>query len=139
MEDYNLGDNLIDAATRVRKSLGPGRYHTAYRDRLMLALRLEGIRFEREQPYGSFESSIVYHVYRQGPAIADRILLMICRDGECSDEYQRQLFTLLRLSDLQYGIVLDFSGDSTGLVVARVVNHAWPTIGWEQRRRPATL
>ncbi|MCB1878336.1 MAG: GxxExxY protein [Chromatiales bacterium] len=137
MEDHDLADYLIDAAARIRATLGQGRAPAVYRDRLMLALRLEGIRFEREYPYGGIDDGVVYHVYRQRPAISDRILLMICDEGECPDEYGQQLLTLLRLSDVHLGVVMDFTGPDAEISAKRVVNHTWPTIRHEQRRRPA--
>jgi len=107
--EKSLSEQIIDAASEVHRSLGPGLLENVYESALCYELSLRGLSFQRQVPI-----PVLY----KGVSVRDPLFLDVLVENQIVIEvkatdknypyHQIQLFTHLRLLGVKSGLLINF-------------------------------
>ncbi len=123
MNENAIGKEVVDAAVKVHRELGPGLLETVYEVVLARELQRRGLRVERQVPvpivYGGmrFEEG-----FRADIIIEDKVILELKSVERVSKVHAKQLFTYLKLRGVKLGFLLNFGANLMRDGIERVVN-----------------
>ncbi len=123
MNENLIGKEVVDAAVKVHRELGPGLLETVYEVVLARELERRGLRVERQVPvpivYGGmrFEEG-----FRADIIIEGKVILELKSVEQLSKVHAKQLFTYLKLKGLKLGFVLNFGSNLMKDGIERIVN-----------------
>ncbi|MFO7460856.1 MAG: GxxExxY protein [Desulfatiglandales bacterium] len=110
MDINRLSNKIIGAAIEVHKTLGPGLLESAYEECLCEEMRLQLLRYERQEPL-----PVVYKGrrldcgYRLDIVVEKSIILELKCCEKIDPIHEAQLLTYLKLSGLHLGLILNFN------------------------------
>ena len=105
-----LARNVVDAAFRVHKSLGPGLLESAYEICLGVELRRRGLAYETQVPVAvTYEGTTIESSFRLDLLIDNRLIVEIKAVEKLLPIHEAQLLTYLRLSGLRLGLLINFN------------------------------
>ena len=125
----SLTKAIIGCAIRVHRTIGPGVYESVYAECMEYELKDKGLPYERERP--------VALVYRGNPlksrfyvdmVVENLIVVELKAIAEIGELQVRQVVTLLKLTDLPVGLLINFNVSKLTDGIRRIIN---PTL---QRR-----
>ena len=108
-----LTERVIGCGIEVHRTLGPGLLESVYRDCLVIELRGEGLRVQRECP--------VRVVYKGQPVggnlkidllINDRVIVEVKTVERIHPVFQAQVMTYLKLTGCPAGLLMNFNTTS---------------------------
>src|SRR3974390_993944 len=123
MKENVIGKEVVDAAVKVHRELGPGLLETVYEVVLSKELRSRGLRVERRVPvcitYGGlrFEEG-----FRADIIVEGKVILELKSTEQLSKVHPKQVLTYLKLKGLKLGFVLNFGSNLMKDGIERVVN-----------------
>jgi len=109
MNENVIGKEVVDAAVKVHRELGPGLLETIYELVLARELQGRGLRVERQVPvpivYGGmrFEEG-----FRADIIVEGKVILELKSVEQSSRVHAKQVLTYLKLKGLKLGFVLNF-------------------------------
>jgi GxxExxY protein len=108
-EIHDLSHDVIGACIEVQQALGSGLLESTYVNALALELQIIGIKFVREYPINAqYKGHPLGIAYRADFLIEGQLILEAKAVQELTDEHRAQLLTYLRLSDLRFGLLVNF-------------------------------
>ena len=123
MNENGIGKEVVDAAVRVHRELGPGLLETVYEVVLAKELERRRLRVERPVPvpilYGDpcFEEG-----FRADIIVEGKVILELKSVEQLSKVHAKQVFTYLKLRGLKLGFLLNFGANLMKDGIERVVN-----------------
>ena len=123
MNENFIGKEVVDAAVKVHRELGPGLLETVYEVVLARELESRGLRVERQVPvpilYGGmrFEEG-----FRADIVVENSVILELKSVEQLSKVHAKQVFTYLKLKGLKLGFLLNFGSNLMKDGIERVVN-----------------
>jgi GxxExxY protein len=123
MNENYIGKEVVDAAVKVHRELGPGLLETVYEVVLARGLQRRSLHVERQVPvpivYGGmrFEEG-----FRADIIVEDKVILELKSVEQLSKVHAKQLFTYLKLKGLKLGFVLNFGSNLMKEGIERIVN-----------------
>src|SRR4030042_4805382 len=124
MKINHLTGEVIGAAIKVHKNLGPGLLESAYEECLCHELGLKGISYERQKPLPiNYKQVKLDFSYRLDVVVEGKIILELKSCEKIEDILKAQLLTYLKLSDLKLGLILNFNVPIMKEGIVRVVNN----------------
>ena len=111
LKDYSY--DVIGALLAVKKELGPGLNEKVYQEGFAIELSAQGIPFEREKA--------IHPTYRGRPMSTIFYLDFFCKNDiivelkavkNLDKEHRAQLFNYMHLTHTEYGMIINFGGDS---------------------------
>ena len=130
MNENAIGKEVVDAAVKVHRELGPGLLETVYEVVLARELERRGLRVERQTPvpitYGGmrFEEG-----FRADIIVEGKVILELKSVEQPSKVHAKQVFTYLKLKGLKLGFVLNFGSNLMKDGIERVVNGLEENLG----------
>ncbi len=107
--DEITGD-VVAAAIRVHKALGPGLLERAYREALVHALRDKGREVEAEVPvHVMFEGHQLGRAFRIDLLVDGTVVVELKSVLQILDIHEAQVHTYLRLTDKPVALLLNFN------------------------------
>lgn len=103
----------------VYNTLGFGFLESIYARALEVALRLKGLKVEREVPVRIVFEDVEVGVHRLDMVVEDRIIIEIKATDKLSDVSKRQLRNYLAATNLELGILLHFGPTANHFRVLR--------------------
>jgi GxxExxY protein len=104
-----LSTEIIGLAIKVQRALGPGLLESAYRTCLAHELQIAGHKVEVEKPLEiRYEGLVIPQAYRLDIVVNDSLILEIKTVEKLLKVHEAQLFTYLRFSGKQIGLLLNF-------------------------------
>lgn len=123
MEIDDLTAEVIDAALRIRKELGPGLLESVYETVLAAMLVRQGVKVDRQMPIDIvFDGMRFEGAFRADLIVGDCLIVEIKSVEQLSRAHGKQLLTYLRLADQPVGLLLNFAGATMKEGIRRVVN-----------------
>ncbi len=123
VEIDDLSGEVIDAAIRIHRELGPGLLESVYEMVLAGSLAKRGLKIERQKPINIvFEGMLYQAAFRIDLLIEDRLLVEIKSVEQLARVHGKQLLTYLRLTKQPVGLLLNFSGATMKEGIRRIVN-----------------
>lgn len=118
-----LSGEVIDAALRIHRELGPGLLETVYETVLAGSLIRSGFKVDRQKPIDiRFDGMIFAAAFKIDLLVEDRLVVEIKSVEQFSRAHGKQLLTYLRLTAQPVGLLLNFSGATMKEGIRRVVN-----------------
>ena len=115
--------DIIGAAIRIHRRLGPGLLESPYHDLLRRDLVRVGYSVESKKRVGfDFEGSWIENGLTTDLIVDRRIIVEIKVAKAVAQVHERQLLTYLRLTGLNLGLLINFGGDILYRNVRRLIN-----------------
>jgi len=109
MEFDPLSEKAIGLAIKVQRALGPGLLESAYRRCLGHELRLAGHSVQEEVALDiDYQGLLISQAYRLDILVDDQLILEIKTVEKLLPVHEAQVYTYLRFSGKQIGLVFNF-------------------------------
>jgi len=119
-----ISADVVDAALKIHRELGPGLLETVYETVLAAELAPRGHAVERQQPIDiSFEGMRFDAAFRADLLINEALLVEIKSVERLNAAHPKQVLTYLRLLDLPLGLLINFGGATLKEGLRRIVNN----------------
>ena len=123
MPENEIAKQVVDAALKVHRAMGPGLLESVYE--IILKHELESRDFEvlRQVPvpikYGSIQFD---EAFRMDLLVDDQVIVEIKSVVDVLPVHKKQLLTYLRLADKRLGLLIIFNNEVIRDGITRVVN-----------------
>jgi iron complex transport system substrate-binding protein len=122
-----LTGQIIDAALKIHKALGPGLLESVYELVLLKELERRCIRAARQHPVSFVYDGIEFQdVFRIDLLVEGRVVVELKSVERIAPVHPKQLLTYLRLMDLPVGLLINFGMPTLKEGLQRVVNSRRP-------------
>jgi len=119
-----LSSEIIRAAIKIHKKLGPGLLESVYQSCMVIELRYMGINVRSEVPLPIFYRGEKVHEegFRLDLLVEDTIIVELKSVEKVQDVHKKQLLTYLRLADKPLGLLINFNEALLKDGITRVIN-----------------
>jgi iron complex transport system substrate-binding protein len=125
-----LSAEVVDAAVRIHRKLGPGLLESVYETLLAASIDRAGWKVARQMPVGiSFEGMHFPCAFRADIVVEDRLVVEVKSVDQFTKVHGKQLLTYLRLLNQPVGLLLNFGGETMKGGIRRIVNGYTPAEG----------
>lgn len=115
---------VVDECIRIHRELGPGLLESVYEQVLGGALLRHGLKVDRQSPVDiNYDGMRFAGAFRIDLLIEDQLIVEIKSVEALKAVHAKQLLTYLRLTGLEVGLLLNFSGETMKEGIRRVVNN----------------
>ncbi|MCD6335332.1 MAG: GxxExxY protein [Candidatus Latescibacteria bacterium] len=122
-EEDRLSKEIIGAAIKVHRRLGPGLLESAYEECLCRELAIRRLAFERQKPLAlSYKGVNLNCGYRLDVVVEGLVILELKAAEKSEPIHEAQLLTYLKLSELKWGILINFNVPLLKHGIKRIVN-----------------
>ncbi|HEY3661901.1 MAG TPA: GxxExxY protein [Chthoniobacterales bacterium] len=118
LENRALREQIIDAAVRVHRELGPGFLESIYEEALSVELRLLGLPFERQKPVPVFYRGHAIGEHRLDLLVDSRIVVELKAISALENVHFAIVRSYLKALGLTDALIFNFA--ATRLIVKRV-------------------
>jgi GxxExxY protein len=123
VDENPISQQIVDAAYRIHKSLGPGLLESVYEVVLAYELRKRGLHVERQLPVPVVYDEIHFEEgYRLDLLVEGKVIVEVKSIEAATPVHKKQLLTYLRLLDKRLGILINFNEELIRNGISRVVN-----------------
>lgn len=119
-----VSGEVVDECIRIHRELGPGLLESVYEVVLAAALARRGFKVDRQMPVDiSYDGLSLPAAFKIDLLVENALILEIKSVERLGNVHAKQLLTYLRLTGLQVGLLLNFSGETMKEGIRRVVNN----------------
>ncbi len=123
MEINEVTGEIVDAAMRIHRSLGPGLLESAYEACLAYELRKRGLVVETQVPLPVVYEDVRLEVgYRMDLIVEHAVVVEIKSNESVLPIHKAQLISYLKLSGHKVGLLINFNVELLKDGVTRMVN-----------------
>lgn len=121
--ENRIATEIVDAAFRIYRKLGPGLLESAYESVLVYELVQKGLRVDRQVPVPLVWEGLMMRESFRADLIIDGTVLIELKSVEMlAAVHRKQTLTYLRITGLKLGLIVNFGAHSFGDCIHRVVN-----------------
>ena len=136
-ERDKLTGEIVDAALKLHKALGPGLLESVYEAVLANRLRLMGYKVATQRPIDiNFEGVEISGAFKIDLIVEGRLIVEIKSVEQLAKVHAKQLLTYLRLTGQPVGLLINFGGETLKGNVRRLVNNYTPSAPSAPLREP---
>jgi iron complex transport system substrate-binding protein len=118
-----ISADVIDAAIRIHRELGPGLLESVYETVLAGSLVRSGYKVDRQRPVDiQFDGLRFPAAFRIDLMVDDQLVVEVKSVDQLGRAHAKQLLTYLRLSNQPVGLLLNFSGATMKEGIRRLLN-----------------
>lgn len=119
-----ISNDVIGAAIKVHKELGPGLLESAYQSCLHYELNQLGYNVQREKPMPVIYNGVEIDCgYRIDLLIDDYVIVEVKAVQKLNEIHLAQLLTYLKLANIRLGLLINFNNVLLKDGIRRVVNN----------------
>ena len=123
MTENEIARRVVDAAFQVHTRLGPGLLESVYASVLAYELEKRGLQVLRQQPVSVVYDGLVFDEgFRADLIVEDKVILELKSVEVILPVHKKQLWTYLRLTDKQLGLLINFGAALIKDGITRMVN-----------------
>lgn len=123
MEENEIGREVVDAAVKIHRALGPGLMETVYEVVLARELTSRGLEVARQVPVSIEYGGVVFEEgFRADFVVNDKVILELKSVEKLSNGHHKQLFTYLKLKNAKPGYLLNFGAPLMKDGISRMIN-----------------
>jgi GxxExxY protein len=123
MTENAIATEIVDAAFRVHKTLGPALLESVYDVVLAYELGRRGLHTMRQQPIPVvYEEVRLETAFRADLIVDDKVIVEVKSVEVVAPVHKKQLLTYLRLADKRLGLLINFQVALIKDGITRVVN-----------------
>ncbi len=128
MDIDRITGDVLDAAIRLHKELGPGLLESVYETLLSASLARAGYQVARQQPVGiEFDGIRFPAAFRIDIFVENTLLIEVKSVDRLHAAHAKQLLTYLRLTKQPVGLLINFGGATLKEGFRRLVNDYDPS------------
>lgn len=118
-----ISQQVIGAAIKVHKELGPGLLEKSYLECLCYELKMLGLSFEKEKPMPIQYEEVKLNVgYRIDILVENKVVIELKAVEKLTDIHLAQTLTYLKLGHFKLGLLINFNVPLLKQGIRRVVN-----------------
>ena len=123
MTENEIAQQVVDAAYKIHRTLGPGLLESAYQAILIYELQKRGLSVEAEKDVPIVYESVKLHTgFRADLIVEDKLIVELKSVEQTAPVHKKQLLTYLRLADKRLGLLINFGAPLIKEGITRVVN-----------------
>ncbi len=124
MDINDISGQIVDAAIKVHKALGPGLLESAYEACLAYELRKRGLAVATQVPLPIVYEEIHLEVgYRIDLLVENKVVVELKSVEAVVPIHRAQLISYLKLSDHKVGLLINFNVELLKQGITRLVNN----------------
>ncbi len=136
MEIERVSAEIVDAALRLHRELGPGLLESVYERVLAATLTRSGLHVDRQVPVSfEFEGMCFDDAFRIDLLVEQSVIVELKSTQQNAPVYGKQVLTYLRLMNLEVGLLLNFGHATMKEGIRRIVNDHSPSSSVSPRLR----
>jgi GxxExxY protein len=117
-----IATEIVDAAFKVHKALGPGLLESAYKVLMIYELRKRGLKVEVELPVPiRYDGKLFETEYRLDLLVEGIVIVELKSVSEMIPLYKAQLLTYLKLTGRRLGLLINFNVELIKDGIKRVI------------------
>ena len=110
MNENEIAKEVVDAAIKIHKTLGPGLLEKAYEECLAFELRKRGLKVDQQKGLPLIYYEVSMNVgYRVDMLVENKLVVEIKSVRALQDNDIAQVLTYLRLSGCKLGLLINFN------------------------------
>ena len=123
MTENEIAAQVVDAALKIHRTLGPGLLESVYQVTLSYELQKRGLRVAQQVALPVYYDSIKLNLgFRVDVLVADKVIIEIKSVESFAPVHRKQVETYLRLMDLRLALLINFNVELIKDGIQRVVN-----------------
>ncbi len=124
MELNQISSNIIKAAIRIHKELGPGLLESVYQSCMIIELNQIGIEVEGEKPCPVFYrgKEISDQGFRLDLLVEDTVIVELKSVEKVKEVHKKQLLTYLKIANKPLGLLINFNEPLLKDGITRIIN-----------------
>lgn len=123
MDENEIAREVVDAALKIHRALGPGLLEIVYEVILAHELRKRGLTVERQVPIAIHWDGIRFQEgFRADLMVGDKVIVEVKALEKVPPIAKRQILTHIRLADKRLGLLVNFGAALIKDGITRVVN-----------------
>ena len=123
MTENEIAAQVVDAALKIHRTLGPGLLESVYQVTLSYELQKRGLRVAQQVALPVYYDSIKLNLgFRVDVLVADKVIIEIKSVESLAPVHRKQVETYLRLMDLRLALLINFNVELIKDGIQRVVN-----------------
>jgi GxxExxY protein len=123
MELNDITGQIVDAAIKIHRALGPGLLESAYEACLMYELKKRGLIARNQVPLPlRYEEVFVEVGYRIDLLVAESVIVELKSVDQIAPIHKAQLLSYLKLSGKKVGLLINFNVELLKNGITRLVN-----------------
>jgi GxxExxY protein len=123
MTEDAIAHEVVDAAFRIHKTLGPGLLESVYEHVLAYELSRRGFRTVHQQAVPVIYESFRFDAgFRADLIVEDKLIIEVKSIELIAPVHKKQLLTYLRLTNLHLGLLINFNVALIKDGIVRIVN-----------------
>ena len=123
MNENEIAKQIVDAAYKIHKALGPGLLESVYETLLAHVLEKRGFNVRRQVPVPIVYEGISFNEgFRADLIVEDKVIVELKSVENVAPVHKKQLLTYLRLADKRLGLLINFGSSLLREGITRVVN-----------------
>lgn len=123
MTENEIAQQIVDAAYKIHRALGPGLLESAYQAILIYELQKRGLKVESEKEVPIIYESVRLHTgFRADLVVEDKVIVERKSVEQTAPVHKKQLLTYLRLADKRLGLLVNFGAALIKEGITRVAN-----------------
>jgi len=124
MTENEIATQIVDAAYKIHKTLGPGLLESAYEAILAHEMRKRGLQVICQQDMPIVYEEVKLDIgYRIDLIVEDKVIVELKSVEKTAPVHKKQLLTYLRLADKRLGLLINFGEALIKNGITRVVNN----------------
>lgn len=124
MTENRLSREIVDAAYKIHRSIGPGLLESVYETVLFYELKKRGLSVARQVPMSiTYEGVTFDEGFRADLIIENKVIVELKSVEAVAPVHKKQLLTYLRLGDKRLGLLINFGTEFIREGISRVVNN----------------
>lgn len=124
----DITGEIVDAALRIHRDLGPGLLESVYETILARMLVTRGLRVERQKLIRIEYDGMVFEEAFRADLVVDGLVIVELKSVEqLARAHGKQLLTYLKLTNLSVGLLINFGAATLKEGLRRVVNRYHPS------------
>jgi len=123
MNENEIAKQVVDAASKLHTTIGPGLLESVYEVLLAHELTQRGLKVVRQYPVPVVYEGIQFeHGYQLDLLVGDKVIVEIKSIEQVAGIHKKQLLTYLRLTNKRLGLLINFNVEQIKDGISRVVN-----------------
>ena len=125
MEEIDrVSAEVVDAAIKIHRELGPGLLESVYETVLAASLARSGLKVDRQLPIEiNYDGMRFEGAFRVDLLVDEKLVVEIKSIERLAPVHAKQLITYLRLMKQPVGLLLNFGGETMKEGIRRMVNN----------------
>lgn len=123
MHENEIAKQIVDAAYKIHKKVGPGLLESVYEAILAYELEQRGLHIVRQQPVPVIYEDIRLDIgFYADMVVEDKVIVELKSVERTHPVHHKQLLTYLRVADKRLGLLINFGLPLIKDGIERVVN-----------------